>query len=152
MYKKLVYSTKIIIKACGIEWFWKKKENSSASVNKLSPLTEMHIHLQNHWNDIINAFVAYGGWVPRKMGDWNYWPQTQTPRSENPRARPTSNLATSPARHAERTSEISMMGQPGATGARGQRHSPQGTRPEAPNLTYKKAGPLSVRSTDRRSG
>ena len=48
-----------------------KKENSLASVNKLGPLTEMPIHLQNHWNDIINAFVAYGGWVPRDMGDWN---------------------------------------------------------------------------------
>ena len=48
-----------------------KKENSLGSVNKLSPLTETHIHLWNHWNDIINAFVVYGGWVPRNMRDWN---------------------------------------------------------------------------------
>ena len=24
---------------------------------------------------------AYGGWVPRNMGDWNCWPQTQTART-----------------------------------------------------------------------
>ena len=29
----------------------------------------------------INAFVAYGGWVPRNMGDWNCWSQTQTART-----------------------------------------------------------------------
>ena len=30
----------------------------------------------------INAFVAYGGWVPRKMGDWKCWSQTaRTPKS-----------------------------------------------------------------------
>ena len=81
------------------------------------------------WMLCINAVVAYGGWVPRNMGDWNCWPQTQT---EYPIARPTCNPATSPARHAERTSG---MAQPGAMGARGQRHTPQGIQLEAPNLT-----------------
>lgn len=50
---------------------------------------------------------------------------------EHLRACPTWNPATSASRHAERTSG---MGQLGAMGARGQRHSPQGTRAEAPNL------------------
>ena len=30
---------------------------------------------------VINAFVAYRGWVPRNMGDWICWPQTQTART-----------------------------------------------------------------------
>ena len=50
---------------------------------------------------IINAFVAYGGWVPRNMGGREGGAGTAEPKPkqpEHPRARPTCDPATSPTR------------------------------------------------------
>ena len=78
------------------------------------------------WILHLNTVVAYGGWVPRNIEDWNCLPHTQT---EYPLARPTCNPATSPAHHAEGTSG---MAQPAAMGLVGNAIAPRGSNPRHP--------------------
>ena len=64
----------IIIQWQLLNLFWKAWPNIAHGHNNSQSVSILYI-------TIFNAFFTYGGWVPKNMGDWNCWPQTQTART-----------------------------------------------------------------------